>query len=93
MYPRNTPLDTDSVIQQSRTKIPQLTDKEKILPIIGKRVQVQHHYHGKVIGLNTSPYGAFPASVYPVIIKLDKDFHGRMDKEHAFKFDDFIIEE
>lgn len=71
----------------------QLTDKEKILSIIGKRVQVQQHYHGKVIGLNTSPYGAFPASVYPVIIKLDKDFHGRMDKEHAFKFDDFIIEE
>lgn len=86
---QKTPLSAEQIAARSL----HLSDKEKILSIVGKRAKVKDHYHGKIIGLNTSPYGAFPASVYPIVIRLDKDFHGHVNKDHAFKFQDFVIEE
>lgn len=82
---------TDLAIEQSITEALHLTDKEKIEKMVGKRVQVQHHYHGKVIGSNTSPYGAFPASHYPILVELDSDFHGKLHQKHAFKLSDIQI--
>ena len=61
--------------------------------MIGKRVVVKEHFHGVIVGPNLSPYGAFPASRYPILIKLDSDFYGRLDQTHAFKIDEFTLED
>lgn len=66
---------------------------QEVLDIVGKRVKVQGHYYGVVLRHNDSPYGAFPGNVYPVIVRLDSDFHGHINKEHAFKLSDIVIEE
>lgn len=69
-------------------RLPKLIDIQLVDKLIGKRVSVQGHYTGTVVRCNNSPYGAFPGSNYPVIIRLDLDFRGHINKEHAFKLSD-----
>ena len=69
------------------------SDMEVVKEMIGKRVIVQNYFHGIVVSCNESPYGAFPASHYPVIVRVDIDFHGHANKEHAYKLTDIVIDE
>lgn len=79
---------TDMALQDTLVRLPRVSDKLRVNEMMGKRVSVNGNYHGKVVAVNESPYGAFPASHYPVIVELDVDFHGKLHQKHAFKLTD-----
>lgn len=74
-------------------RLPRMTDIQEVSGLIGKRVRVQEYYYGVVTRLNDTPYGAYPGSEYPVIVRLDEDFRGHIQKEHAFRLSDVVIDE
>jgi hypothetical protein len=85
--------ETHIPLQSALRRLPKLADIQEVSSLIGKRVRVQDFYYGVVTRLNDSPYGAFPGSTYPVMVRLDTDFHGHPHKEHAFKLSDIVIDE
>lgn len=80
-------------IRKISDRVPTSNTVQQVIDLVGKRVKVQEHYVGTVLRHNDSPYGAFPGSCYPVIVRLDVDFRGHLQKEHAFKLSDIVIEE
>ena len=86
----NTP-QSDIHLQIALSRLQRQSDKTIVSDLIGKRVIVNGHYHGKVVAMNESPYGAFPASHYPVIVELDVDFHDKLHQKHAFKLSDLQL--
>lgn len=94
MHSRLNGANTRMEMQDVLLRLPRLSDRISVNDMIGKRVTINDHYHGKVVAMNESPYGAFPASHYPVLVELDVDFHGRLHQQHAFKLSDIqLIEE
>ena len=69
-------------------RLPKEADVKTVEELVGRHVVTRHGFNGVIVSPNMSPYGAFPASHYPVMVKLDVDFRGNINQLHAFKFDD-----
>lgn len=80
-------------LRDALRRLSTMSTTQQVIDMVGKRVRVQEYYHGVVLRLNDSPYGAFPGNVYPVIVRLDEDFRGHRQKEHAFRLSDIVIDE